>query len=51
MWLGLAAVRFQNQILRERGEFTLGDRAVELHYQEWCDREEATAMTGLERRP
>lgn len=45
MWIGLAAIRFQNQILRERGELTVGDRAIETRYQDWCDRQEAAASS------
>jgi hypothetical protein len=50
MWVGMAAIRFQNQILRERGELTVGDRAIEGRYQDWCDREEAIASSREQQR-
>lgn len=43
MWIGLAALRWQNQQLREQNDLRLGDLAIERQYKDWCDAEEAAA--------
>jgi hypothetical protein len=43
MWIGLAALRWQNQHLKERNRLTIGDLAIERQYKDWCDAEEAAA--------